>query len=125
MSQWPFAARQPTLQDVLRRIGGRTTAGVVLAGPAGVGKSRLAREAATRLPTDRFHVERVRATQSGSGIPFGATAHLLPLDGEPPRSDPVGWAAVHVVERAGRLPLVLTVDDAHLLDASSAALVHL
>ena len=125
MSQWPFAARQPTLQDVLRRIGGRTTAGVVLAGPAGVGKSRLAREAAAQLPAGRFHVERVRATQSGSGIPFGATAHLLPLDGEPPRSDPVGWAAAHIVERAGRLPLVLTVDDAHLLDPTSASLVHL
>jgi DNA-binding CsgD family transcriptional regulator len=57
-----------------------------------------------------------RATAVAAEIPLGAFAPLLPST--PPAGNPLGWAAA-----ALRAP-VLVVDDAHLLDPASAALVH-
>ena len=47
--------------------------GCVVAGAAGVGKSRLAAEAVGERPSIR-----VLATQSAAAVPYGAFAHLLP-----------------------------------------------
>ncbi|MFB4275181.1 LuxR C-terminal-related transcriptional regulator [Nonomuraea sp. MTCD27] len=88
--------------------------GAVLAGPAGVGKSRLAAEAVR----DDGQVARVRATVAASGIPLGAMAHLLPP--RPPESNLLRWAA----DAIAREHRALLADDAHLLDPVSAALVH-
>ena len=46
--------------------------GCVVAGPGGIGKSRLAAEAIGERP-----VIRVLATQSAAALPYGAFAHLL------------------------------------------------
>ena len=69
----------------------------------------------------------VQATVSASAIPFGAFAHLLPVDLD--QAGPVNllrMAGDAVASRSADDRLVLGVDDAHRLDASSAALlVHL
>lgn len=84
---------------------------VVIAGLAGVGKTRLAREV---LPD----AEWIRATKASAAIPFGAMSHLLPDDARD-RTDVLRRIAEHL-ERD------LVVDDAHLLDdASAAAVFHL
>ncbi len=83
-----------------------------MAGPAGAGKSRLVERAVAEEPG----VAWVRATASAAEIPLGAFAHLLPQ--EPPAGNPLSWAAP-AIEAA-----TLVVDDAHLLDPVSAALVH-
>src|SRR6266542_6659335 len=60
-------------------------------------------------------------------IPFGAVSQLLPL-GErigDDRLNTLRRAAALLAERGHRRPLVLAIDDAHLLDDASAALVHL
>ena len=62
----------------LRAVAGAragATGGLLLAGPAGVGKTRLAREAAAIAGAD---VHWVRATRTASRIPLGAFAPLLP-----------------------------------------------
>ena len=97
--------------------------GVVLVGPAGVGKTRLALELARGLEDEGYATVWLVASRSAASIPLGAFAPLVP----PVASvDVVSVNAVaeHVKERftAGRLALF--VDDAHLLDDASAALLH-
>jgi DNA-binding NarL/FixJ family response regulator len=66
------------------------------------------------------------ATQAASVIPFGALAQLLPDFGEraPDQAQLLRSAAAALQGQAGARRLVLGVDDAHLLDGSSAALLH-
>jgi DNA-binding CsgD family transcriptional regulator len=122
---WPLVGRQAELEALVADIR-EARRGVVLAGAAGVGKTRLAREALARVHAVGRDVEWVAATQAASSIPFGAVSHLLPA-GERPggdRLDSLRRAAAVLAQRGRGRPLVLGVDDAHLLDDASAALVH-
>jgi DNA-binding CsgD family transcriptional regulator len=99
--------------------------GVVIVGDIGVGKTRLAREALARLAAPGRRVEWVTATRSAAAIPLGAVSHLLPADS--PNDDGLAaflHAARHFTTNDGGRRIVLAVDDAHLLDDPSAALVH-
>ena len=98
-------------------------AGVLVAGGAGVGKTRLLREV-TEGQTDN-RIEFVTATEAARPLPFGAFAHLLPEDlGAIDRVDLLAVIGRHLVRRSEGKSLILAVDDMHLLDAFSAALVH-
>lgn len=129
---WPLVGRREELDLVEEALTRPGVHGVVLAGAAGVGKTRLAREAAALGASTGCHVEWGAGTRSGSTIPFGALAHLLPegLLTSDPAAAPVGSASVlraaadGLTSRAGDGVLLLAVDDAHLLDHTSAALVH-
>jgi len=104
--------------------------GVVLAGAAGVGKTRLAAEYLTGLERSGAAVARVSATRAAISLPLGAFAPLLPPlssgseSGVADRAELLRRCAGFLVESAGGRPLVLSVDDAHLLDDLSATLVH-
>ena len=96
-------------------------------GAAGVGKSRLAEEVVARATSAGRATMRVRASVASSTIPLGAIAHLVPTEVLDQRFDPLsvyaGIVASLRVVRAGRGPLVVLVDDAQWLDATSAALL--
>jgi DNA-binding CsgD family transcriptional regulator/tetratricopeptide (TPR) repeat protein len=111
------------VEQALTSVGSRA---VVLAGAPGVGKTRLAMEALGLLEARGFVVRWAAATQAASSIPFGAVAHLLPRLGEtaPDRADLLRRSVDGLVAAAGDRGLVVGIDDAHLLDDSSAALVH-
>ena len=99
-------------------------AGIVLAGAAGIGKTRLAGEVLRRARGRGRATAWVQATRSAGSIPFGAFAHLLPVAfgaGRP--QNLLRAAGESIAGRAADGSLVLAVDDAHLLDAASAALV--
>lgn len=120
---WPFVGRERELARVARALRRRDTAGLVLSGPAGVGKTRLAAECATIAERVGFRCTRVLATRAAAGVPLGALSALLPSDAERP-SRPgnwLGWAADAIARGSG--PLLLVVDDAHLLDDASATVV--
>ncbi|GAA4317451.1 helix-turn-helix transcriptional regulator [Streptomyces venetus] len=104
---WPFAGRENELELVRRSLTGGPR-GIVVTGPAGCGKTRLAREAVRG--TD---CARAAGTPESRAIPFAAFAHLLPESVTLHR-------AVHLLSGVR----TLLVDDAHLLDDASAALVH-
>jgi DNA-binding NarL/FixJ family response regulator len=123
---WPFVGRQEELVLLAQAMRDPTVGGLVLAGPVGVGKTRLALEALTRVDPAVYVTRRAVATQATRPLPFGALAPLLPAE-LPAASDRVNLlrlAADALVAVAGTRRLVLAIDDAHLLDELSAALVH-
>ena len=123
MDRWPLVGRTEEQSYVAAALADRTRCGALVAGSAGVGKTRLVREVVEAM-TD-CHVELVTATESARTLPFGAVAHLLPDDlGSIDRVDLLAVIGRHLTQRAGDRPLVVAVDDVHLLDNLSAALVH-
>ena len=97
---------------------------MVLVADAGVGKSRLAREAQDAAKRDGAFVDWVQATRSASVVPLAAVAELVP---DEVRSDDI----VALMRRCGEelraraegRSVVIGIDDAQLLDPVSAALV--
>ncbi|HEY2657793.1 MAG TPA: LuxR C-terminal-related transcriptional regulator [Solirubrobacteraceae bacterium] len=121
-----MVGRADELARVVSCLRHRSVSGVVVAGLAGVGKTRFAAEALTSARAAGCVTAWATATQAAATIPFGAVAHLLPVPG----LDAAG--RLQVLVRAGSAlregadgrRLVLCVDDAHLLDEGSAALVY-
>jgi DNA-binding CsgD family transcriptional regulator len=123
MGVWPFEGRGDELAAIQTAFATPAVNAVVLRGPAGVGKSRLARQALQRLPCRR--TDWITATHSGAAIPFGALAHLLP-DTTGPALGPVAVMRAicsHVGSWGGRNRVVLGIDDADLLDDASATTI--
>jgi DNA-binding CsgD family transcriptional regulator len=123
---WPIVGRREELEFVERATNRPGTAGVVVAGAPGVGKTRLVREALSHAEGQGRPPAWSQATRSGVGIPFGAVAHLLPRQmAGGGRGNLLRIAADSIAELSPEGSLLLGVDDAHLLDDHSAALVHL
>ncbi|MGH9281809.1 MAG: AAA family ATPase [Acidimicrobiales bacterium] len=128
--EWPFVGRGGELRELRTLVTHDDGRGVVVAGPAGVGKTRLALECLHLAEHAALATARVTGSRAASGIPFGALAPLLPAvhHGDPgavdDRADLLRRSAAALVDRAGGRRLVLLVDDAHLLDDASATLVH-
>ncbi|MDX3664057.1 LuxR C-terminal-related transcriptional regulator [Streptomyces sp. ID05-26A] len=121
--QLPLVGREAELRTALRALA--VDGAVLLSGPPGVGKTRLAFETLSAVP---HPVVRCRAKVATSRIPLGAIASLMPPD-LPASQGPIlpslsVRAAAEHLSRGGRR--VLSVDDAHLLDnASLLVLQHL
>jgi len=120
---WPLVGRQHEL-DLIGLCRARGDGAVVLTGQAGVGKSRLAREALAQFARQGTQTRWVQATRSAASVPLGAFAGVLPDSAR--AEDPLellrrSAQALGGLGGAGRP--VLGVDDAQLLDPSSAALV--
>lgn len=118
--------------EELRRLSAAVIArrGVVIVGPAGVGKTTLALLALKLAEQRGMSLARATATRASRGLPFGALAPILPPEpdgdrlGRENHGDLLRRYGRAVVEAAGGHPLLLFVDDAHLLDDGSATLVH-
>jgi DNA-binding CsgD family transcriptional regulator len=122
----PLAGRISELERIKARLGPGDAPAFVLAGAPGVGKTRLAAEVGRAAAEHGFVVADVVASRSAASIPFGPFAPFLPAS--VPASDLLGLlrqAADAMLVAAGpEGRLLLVVDDAHLLDDGSAALVH-
>ena len=99
-------------------------AGAVISGDAGVGKTALARAVVQRVAAAGDNVVWLVGTTASREIPFGTVAPMLPD----------GVAAMHpshvlreigrqLRQDAGRRSSLVVIDDAHLLDDRSAAVV--
>jgi DNA-binding CsgD family transcriptional regulator len=125
---WPLVGRREELTRLTATIAAQR--GAVITGPAGVGKTVLATKC-LQLAEDRgMSLARTTATHASRWLPFGALASLLPPDpgGDRLAREDHGELLRRyvraVVEGAGGRPLLVFIDDAHLLDGGSATLVH-
>jgi DNA-binding CsgD family transcriptional regulator len=120
----PFIGRRALLRAAgLRLDAGR---GTVLTGPSGIGKSRTLQAIAEAAERGGLRVATLLASRASAAVPFGAFLGLLPAEAleRAHREEPLGRAAV-VRSAVHDLGLeVVAVDDAHLLDDHSAALLH-
>ncbi len=110
---WPLVGRDAEIARLVGSVGeGR---GIFIAGPAGVGRTRLLEETCRRAG-ERRRVVRLAATRAASSVPFGALAPLADGDGHP---------VVRIRRALDALAgAVVAVDDAHLLDDASAVVLH-
>lgn len=122
--------RERELTEVAAALSDRLGRGVALAGPAGVGKSRLAAEALIIAEAEGALCLTAIATPASQSLTLGALTHLLPPAGElADLHDELRPAQLlratqqSLREEAGDRALVLAIDDAHLLDPVSAHLV--
>ena len=127
MAGWRMAGRSREFARLTAAVAARR--GAVITGPAGAGKTTLALSGVQWAEQRGMAHRRTSATRAAQGLPFGAFASLLPRE----RSDPdrtredlgvlLGRYARAMVEQAQGRPLLVFVDDAHLLDNGSAILV--
>jgi DNA-binding CsgD family transcriptional regulator len=127
---WPLIGRASEVEWLRAWLVSAELRGAVLAGPAGVGKTRLARELERTARELGKATTWITATRSAAALPFGALAGLLPefsggragtLDN---LTDLARRLASILVARAGNRDLLVVVDDAHLLDGGLATLIH-
>jgi len=99
--------------------------GLVVAGAAGVGKTRLVTEGVAAAERIGRVTARATATAAARTIPLGALAHLLPAEETRATTtlDLLREARHALVALSDAEPLLLCVDDAHLLDPASATLL--
>ena len=119
---WPFVGRGAELQVLTQSLADESLAGVLLSGPTGVGKTRLARAALAMIGN---RSEWIAGFASTNAVPLGALAHLM--TSEPTGSDDLGYLRQlrqKLTTTDGESRLVVVVDDAFLLDDVSAALVY-
>jgi DNA-binding CsgD family transcriptional regulator len=96
---------------------------MVIAGPAGVGKTRLARAVADAASQADWTVRRVAGTATGRAVTLGAFARWADTTDASPLALAQKVIAGLAADADGGKLLIL-VDDAHVLDDMSALIVH-
>ncbi|MDF3340652.1 LuxR C-terminal-related transcriptional regulator [Mycolicibacterium septicum] len=119
-----LAGREDELAVIRRSLGGPGTHhGVVIVGTAGVGKTRLAREALSHAAASGHRTNWFVGTESARAIPLGAFTGSISQGMCDPLPDVRRVIDSFVAQqRMGKV--VIGIDDAHLLDPLSAHVVH-
>jgi DNA-binding CsgD family transcriptional regulator len=121
---WPLVGRDQELRQLAAARAEPGCPAVVITAAAGVGKSRLAREAYAAAQADGMPAVWAQATASSATIPLGALAGVIP--DEVRSDDPfelVRRSGAALRARGEGRPVMLVVDDAQLLDPASATLL--
>jgi DNA-binding CsgD family transcriptional regulator len=121
--RWPLTGRGEEFRLIGEALADSDRRGVVIAGQAGVGKTRLAREAADAMAASGWAVRKVVGTAIGRSVPLGAFAAWV----DDFDANPLAMARQVVTglrAGAGDARLLIILDDAHLLDDLSALAVH-
>lgn len=121
--EWPLTGRDEELRLLMATLTGDHFRGVLIAGQAGVGKTRLASAAVSLAIAEGWSVRRIAGTATARAIPLGALAEWADGSADTPLA-----LAQRVIETmlagAAEADVVLFIDDAHLLDDLSAFVVH-
>ncbi len=122
---WPLIGRSEELQVIAdaTRAHADGARGIVLSGSAGVGKTRVAREAVAGCGPRSAHRHWIVGTASARTVPLGAFAHIASDFGPDPLRR-VREVIDGLIGTARDGEVVVGVDDAHLLDDLSAFTVH-
>ncbi len=120
---WPLTGRSEELQAIRASLADPHVFGILICGTAGVGKSRVAREVLASAESTGQEVRWAIGTSSARALPLGAFA---------PWAGAVNADSLQLVRgvidaltsTAGDAPVVVGVDDVHLLDDLSAFALH-
>ncbi len=117
--------RDAACQVIVGKLVADPPGNLVIVGPAGVGRTRLAREALSLAEGKGCSTRWAAGTRAAAQVPLGALAHLLPaIDTGTDTLALLQQATRAIVgDRAGPRR-VLGVDDVHLLDPLSVTLLH-
>lgn len=118
---WPLNGRAEELQSIEAALSAPELCGLVVCGAAGVGKSRLTRDALDAAASRGCEIRWVVATSSARSIPLGAFASWAPAAATDTLSLVRGVIAALTSDSA---PVIVCVDDVHLLDDLSAFVLH-
>ncbi|RDH78878.1 LuxR family transcriptional regulator [Mycolicibacterium moriokaense] len=118
---WPLVGRSEEMRTIDAAITAADAGGIVIRGAAGVGKSRIAREALASAAARGRETRWTVGTSSATALPLGAFTAWAPSG----VTDTVALLR-GVVESltASDTSVVIGVDDAHLLDELSLFVVH-
>ena len=124
MRTWPLTGRAEELNVIADAFcPDRPYVGVVISGSAGVGKTRLAREAMGLAAERGWAVRWVAGTLAAQSIPLGACVQWADrLDGDPLQL--VSNVIAKLTASPNGAPVLVVVDDARLLDDLSAFVLH-
>jgi DNA-binding NarL/FixJ family response regulator len=121
---WALTGRDAERQLIVKRLDERTPHCIVITGELGVGRTRLAREALAAAREAGWRTLSATGSRAAAAVPLGAMAHLVPrADAAPDPFTLLQRAMSAIVDAGAGHPLVLVVDDAHLLDDLSQTLV--
>jgi DNA-binding CsgD family transcriptional regulator len=120
---WPLTGRSEEMRLIEAAISDPDASGIIVCGAAGVGKSRIAREALSLAAAKGCEERWVVGTSSARALPLGALASWA----GPESSDSfqlVRGVIESLTSASEGKPVVVGVDDAPLLDDLSTFVVH-
>jgi DNA-binding CsgD family transcriptional regulator len=120
---WPLTGRSKELRLIEAAIFDPDLSGIVVCGAAGVGKSRIAREALHAVAPNECEVRWIVGTSSARTIPLGALSSWAEPAGND-SLDLIRGAVASLTSAAPGKTVVLGVDDVALLDHLSTFVVH-
>ncbi|MGO9033037.1 LuxR C-terminal-related transcriptional regulator [Mycobacterium sp.] len=120
---WPFIGRSEEMQAIEAAILASDASGIVVYGAAGVGKSRIAREALSAAESQGCECRWAVGTSSARAIPLGAFTAWAP-SGVTDTVQLLRGVIESLTSAAAGATVVVCVDDVHLLDDLSIFVVH-
>jgi len=120
---WPLTGRSNEMRLIEAAVFDADSSGIIVSGAAGVGKSRIAREALNSAESTGCEVRWIAGTSSARTLPLGALASWAGQTGRDGLALVRGAIESITSAPAGKT-VVLGVDDVPLLDDLSTFVVH-
>jgi DNA-binding CsgD family transcriptional regulator len=120
---WPLTGRSKELRLIEAAILDSDSSGIVVCGAAGVGKSRIAREALNAIPPNEYEVRWIVGTSSARSIPLAALSSWA-VPAVEDNLELVRGVVASLTSSSPGKTVVLGVDDVALLDDLSTLVVH-
>lgn len=120
--KWPLTGRAEELRIIEASVSDPDSSGIVVCGTAGVGKTRIAREALTLAASEGCSVRWAVATSSARALPLGAFGPWTSASTD--KLQLVRDVIKSLTSAPEGTRVILGVDDVHLLDDLSAFVLH-
>jgi hypothetical protein len=120
---WPLIGRTEEMRTIDAAMSASALSGILVCGAAGVGKSRLSREALSAAASQGCETRWTVGTASARAIPLGAFTAWAP-SGVTDTFQLLQGVIESLASASGSAKVVLGVDDVHLLDDLSIFVVH-